>query len=41
MEKFNSKYNLSKYKIVDIAFDPTNKTIYFLSFDQKIYQIPL
>ena len=39
--EFSSKYNLSKFKIIDLAFDPTNKIIYFLSPDQKIYQIPL
>jgi hypothetical protein len=39
--ELHSKFNLNKYKIVDYAFDSTNKLIYFLSFDQKIYQIPL
>jgi hypothetical protein len=39
--EYYSKYNLSKYKIIDLAFDSTNKTIYFLSLDQKIYQISL
>ncbi len=39
--EYSSKYNLSKFKIIDLAFDPTNKIIYFLSSDQKIYQIPL
>lgn len=39
--EFHSKYNLNKFKIVDFAFDSANKIIYFLSFDQKIYQITL
>lgn len=39
--ELNSKYNLNKFKIIDLAFDPINKIIYFLSSDQKIYQIPL
>lgn len=39
--EFSSKYNLSKFKIIDLAFDSNNKIIYFLSSDQKIYQIPL
>ena len=39
--EFSSKYNLSKFKIIDLAFDSTNKIIYFLSSDQKIYQITL
>lgn len=39
--EFYSKYNLSKLKIVDLAFDSQNKIIYFLSSDQKIYQITL
>lgn len=39
--EFSSKYNLSKFKIIDLAFDSANKIIYFLSSDQKIYQIPL
>lgn len=39
--ELNSKFNLSKLKIVDITFNPIDKIIYFLSVDQKIYQIPL
>ncbi len=39
--EFSSKYNLSKFKIIDLAFDSANKIIYFLSSDQKIYQITL
>lgn len=39
--EFNSKYNLIRFKIIDLAFDPVSKIIYFLSSDQKIYQIPL
>ena len=39
--EYYSKYNLSKFKVVDFAFDSANKIIYFLSSDQKIYQIPL
>jgi len=39
--EYYSKYNLSKYKIIDLAFDSNNNTIYFLSSDQKIYQINL
>lgn len=39
--EYYSKYNLSKFKVVDFAFDSVNKIIYFLSFDQKIYQITL
>ena len=39
--EFSSKYNLSKFKIIDLAFDSNNKIIYFLSSDQKIYQITL
>lgn len=39
--EYYSKYNVKKFKIIDLAFDSTNKIIYFLSSDQKIYQIPL
>lgn len=39
--EFSSKYNLSKFKVIDLAFDSTHKIIYFLSSDQKIYQITL
>lgn len=39
--ELNSKFNLSKLKIVDIAFNPKDKIIYFLSVDQRIYQISL
>ena len=39
--EFKSKYNVTKFKIIDHAFDSITNTIYFLSIDQKIYQIPL
>jgi len=39
--EYNSKYNIKKFKIIDFTFDSTNKTIYFLSSDQKIYQVTL
>lgn len=39
--EIKSKYNLSKFKFIDHAFDSTTNTIYFLSNDQKIYQITL
>ncbi len=39
--EFSSKFNLSNFQILDIAFDSTNKTIYFLASDQKIYRITL
>jgi hypothetical protein len=39
--ELKSKFNLSKFKIVDLTFDSTNKIIYFLASDQKIYKITL
>jgi hypothetical protein len=39
--ELNSKFNLSKFKIVDLTIDSVNKTIYFLASDQKIYKISL
>ncbi len=39
--EFSSKFNLSNFQVLDIAFDSTNKTIYFLASDQKIYRITL
>jgi hypothetical protein len=39
--ELKSKYNLSKFKIVDLAFDSSKKIIYFIASDQKIYKITL
>jgi hypothetical protein len=36
-----SKFNLSKFKIIDLTLDSANKVIYFLASDQKIYKISL
>jgi hypothetical protein len=36
-----SKFNLSKFKIIDLTLDSVNKVIYFLASDQKIYKISL
>ena len=39
--EFISKFNLSKFEILSLAFNSIDKTIYFLNSDQKIYQITL
>ena len=39
--EFVSKFNLDKYTVLDVALDSTNKIIYFLASDQKIYKITL
>lgn len=39
--EFVSKYNLDKFDVLSVSLDATNKIIYFLSSDQKIYKITL
>ncbi len=39
--EFAFKFNTGSLQILDISFDATNKIIYFLASDQKIYKISL
>lgn len=39
--EFGFKFNLGDLQVLDVTFDSTNKIIYFLASDQKIYKISL